>query len=179
MSRAERPHAGTPNAIQVVRAAPGDVDVCFAIARAASIEGFGHVFPPDLYAYPDEAVRAEWASALADRDTEVYLAFEGGEAVGVVAVGGGVLQTLYVAPESWGHGVGSTLHDHAVGRLREMDFPDATLWTLTENHRARSFYERRGWTLTGRRRPVPFPPHPIDVEYCRSTTAGLAAPASS
>jgi GNAT superfamily N-acetyltransferase len=53
-------------------------------------------------------------------------------------------------------------------RLRETNVQEARLWTLTENHRARAFYERRGWSLTGRTRVVPYPPYPIDVEYARS-----------
>jgi hypothetical protein len=50
-----------------------------------------------------------------------------------------------------------------------MNVREARLWTLTENHRARAFYEKRGWCLTGRTRVVPFPPYPLDVEYARTT----------
>ena len=117
-------------------------------------------------------MRADWRSALTDADGKTLIAFEDGEAVGVVSVGHGVLQTLYVMPECWSRGIGAMLHDHALVRLREMDVQEARLWTLAENHRARAFYERRGWSLTGRTRVVPFPPHPTDVEYARSTRPG-------
>jgi GNAT superfamily N-acetyltransferase len=90
----------------------------------------------------------------------------------VVSVGHGVVQTLYVMPEFWSRGIGSALHDHALDRLRKVNVREARLWTLTENHRARAFYEKRGWSLTGRTRVVPYPPHPIDVEYARSTLRG-------
>jgi GNAT superfamily N-acetyltransferase len=156
--------------MRVVRATAQDAELCFGIARAAAIAGFRDVFPPDLYDFPDDAIRADWIAALADPDGETYVAFEGAEAVGVVSVSGGVLQTLYVSPESWGRGIGSTLHDHALDRLREGDVHEARLWTLAENRRARRFYEHRGWSPTGRTRVVPFPPHPIDVEYARSTS---------
>jgi ribosomal protein S18 acetylase RimI-like enzyme len=82
-------------------------------------------------------------------------------------VGHGVLQTLYVMPDVWSRGIGSTLHDHALDRLRETNVDEARLWTLTENQRARAFYEKRGWSLTGRTSVNPFPPHPIEVEYAR------------
>jgi GNAT superfamily N-acetyltransferase len=151
-----------------VRATVEDAELCFGIARAAAVAGFQHVFPP-VYEFPDDAIRADWISALTDPDGETYIAFEDDEAVGVVSVGHGVVQTLYVTPASWGRGIGSVLHDHALDRLCEVHVQEARLWTLAENHRARAFYEKRGWNLTGRTRVVPFPPHPIDVEYARST----------
>jgi putative acetyltransferase len=152
-----------------VRATVADAELCFRIARAAAVAGFQHVFPPGLYEFPADAIRADWISALTDPDVETYVAFDDDEAVGVVSVGHGVLQTLYVMPEFWSRGIGSTLHDLALDRLREVNVREALLWTLTENHRARAFYEKRGWRPTGRTRAVPFPPHPIDVEYARST----------
>ncbi len=152
-----------------MRATVEDAELCFGIARAAAVAGFQHVFSPDLDEFPADAIRAQWISALADPEGETYIAFEDDEGVGVVSVGHGVLQTLYVMPEFWCRGIGSTLHDLALDRLREATVREARLWTLTENHRARAFYEKRGWSLTGRTRVVPFPPHPIDVEYARST----------
>jgi GNAT superfamily N-acetyltransferase len=152
-----------------VRATVEDAELCFGIARAAAVAGFRHVFQPGLHKFPDNAIRADWLSALTDPDAETHIAFEGDEAVGVVSLGHGVLQTLYVLPEFWSRGIGNVLHDLALVRLRETNVQEARLWTLTENHRARAFYEKRGWSLTGRTRVVPFPPHPIDVEYARST----------
>ena len=78
-----------------------DAELCFGIARAAAVAGFQHVFPPELYEFPGDAIRADWISALTDPDGETYIAFENDEAVGVVSVGHGVLQTLYVMPEFW------------------------------------------------------------------------------
>ena len=155
--------------MRVVRATVEDIDLCLRIARAAAVEGFQHVFPPDIYEYPADAIRADWIAALTNPDGETYLAFEDDEAVGVVSVSDGVLQTLYVLPERWSRGIGGALHDVALDRLRAANVEEARLWTLTDNHRARAFYERRGWSLTGRIRVVPHPPHPIDVEYARST----------
>ena len=152
-----------------MRATVEDAELCFGIARAAAVAGFQHVFPPGLYEFPATAIRADWISALSDPDAETYIAFEDDEAVGVVSVSDGVMQTLYVMPEFWSRGIGSTLHDLALDRLRETNVQEARLWTLTENHRARAFYEKRGWSLTGRTRLVTFPPHPTDVEYARST----------
>ncbi len=154
--------------VRVVRATVEDAELCFQIARASAVAGFQHVFPPDLYEFPADTIRADWVSALTKPDGETYIAYDREEAVGVISVSDGVLQTLYVVPRCWGRGVGTTLHDFALARLREMNVQKARLWTLTENHRARAFYEKRGWVLTGRTRVVPFPPYPTDVEYARS-----------
>jgi len=81
--------------VRVVRATVEDAELCFGIARAAAVVGFQHVFPRGLYKFPDDAIRADWISALTDPDGETYVAFEDDEAVGVVSVGHGALQTLY------------------------------------------------------------------------------------
>ena len=51
----------------------------------------------------------------------------------------------------------------------------AKLWCLTENHRARSFYERRGWRLNGETRIVEYPPHPLDVGYSLELPRAVSA----
>ena len=63
--------------------------------------------------------------------------------------GTGELWGLYTHPEVWGHGVGTALHSAALGELGSAGFSSATLWVLTSNARARSFYEGRGWRLEG------------------------------
>ena len=105
------------SAVRVVRATAEDAELCFGIARDAAVTGFQNVFPPDLYEFPADAIRADWISALTNPDAETYIAFVGDEAVGVVSVSQGVIETLYVMPEFWNRGVGSRLHDLALDRL--------------------------------------------------------------
>jgi GNAT superfamily N-acetyltransferase len=162
--------------VRIVPAAARDAELCLALQRTAAVAAFQHVFPQDRYPFPNEAVRAGWARALADPDVEVHLALVDDEAVGSVSIGRGYLRTLYVAPVAWNRGVGSRLHDFALDRLHLRGVVEARLWTLEENHHARGFYERRGWTLTGRTRVVPFPPNPLDVEYARSLARVGQAP---
>ena len=150
------------------RARPDESETLLRIQREAAVAAFAHIFPPDLYPFPDDGVRADWEAALADPELEIYLAEPGGEPAGSVAVGYGFLRNLYVLPEQQGTGLGSTLHDHALDRLRDLGFNEAKLWTLEGNDGARRFYERRGWALNGETREVPFPPHPLDVGYSRS-----------
>jgi GNAT superfamily N-acetyltransferase len=138
------------------------------IQRDAAVNAFAHIFPPEQYPFPEEGVQAQWDEALADPEIEVYVLELDGVPAGSVAVGYGFLRNLYVLPEHQGTGLGETLHDHALDRLRDLGLSEAKLWTLEGNHGARRFYEKRGWSLNGETRVVPFPPNPLDVGYSRS-----------
>ena len=142
-----------------------DVEALLAIQRAACVKAFAHIYPPELYPFPDDDIRELWREALADEDLEAFVAEEDGVPVGCAAVRDDFLRNLYVVPEQWRGGVGTALHDHALERLRARGNAEAKLWTLEENWNGRRFYENRGWTLNGETRVVPFPPNPIDVGY--------------
>ncbi len=136
-----------------------EAETHFALQRAASLAGVAHVFPPELYPFPDDAVRARWREFTGGR----LLAERDGRPVGLAAFEACWLHGLYVAPEEWGSGVAGELHDAALAAMP--DCPELHLWTLEANHRARRFYERRGWRLSGDTRVVPYPPQPLDVGY--------------
>lgn len=136
-----------------------------AIQREAALAAFGHIFPPELYPFPNEAVLEVWRETLADPGTDVFVAEEGAESVGSVSISGDFLSTLYVLPSHQSRGTGTALHDFALEQLRSRGVRRAKLWTLEENWPARRFYERRGWSLTDEVRTVPYPPNPIDVQY--------------
>ena len=67
------------------------------------------------------------------------------EPVGLVSVWGSLIENLYVLPARQRQGHGSVLLDFAISRCT--DAP--TLWILSNNHRARSFYEKHGFQFTG------------------------------
>ena len=147
---------------------PQDVEALLGVQRDACTTAFAHIFPPEQYPFPDEAVREEWQKSLSGETVEVHVAEVEGLPAGVVTIDGEFLGQLYVLPGHQGGGVGSALHDHALERLRAGGNERARLWCLEENLNARRFYERRGWELTEETRVVPFPPNPIDVQYAKS-----------
>jgi GNAT superfamily N-acetyltransferase len=149
------------------RARTDEVETLLTIQREACVKAFAHIFPPERYPFPDDLIRDVWRKALADPEVEAYIAEADGAPVGSVSVGDVFLRTLYVVPSHWRSGVGTELHDFALDRLRARGTPTAKLWTLEENWDARRFYEKRGWTLNGETRVVPFPPQPIDVGYSK------------
>jgi diamine N-acetyltransferase len=146
-------------------AEPDEAEAAVAVQRAASLAALAHIFPPDRYPFPDEAVLDRWRTALADPARRVVLAERAGTPVGVLLTAPDWLEGLYVVPEEWGSGVAVLLHDEAVRAARERGVEHLHLWVLEDNHRARRFYERRGWKPNERRRRVPYPPHPDDVGY--------------
>lgn len=93
-------------------------------------------------------------------------------AVGVVLTGpdpdepaAGHLARLYVLPAHWGRGVGTRLYRTAMDDLTARRFPEATLWVLEGNDRARRWYERLGWRLSDGRKTTYAPAGIEDVQY--------------
>jgi GNAT superfamily N-acetyltransferase len=54
-----------------------------------------------------------------------------------------------VAPAWWSTGTGRALMDRVLAEVRAEGYPRIVLWVLTENVRARRFYERCGFRLSG------------------------------
>jgi GNAT superfamily N-acetyltransferase len=93
------------------------------------------------------------------------------EADGVAGV-----PALYAHPDAFGRGAGPALLDAAIEAMRERGYRESILWMLEGNRRAEAFYERRGWTPDGGRRPAEYPgltyaseaERPLEVKLRRS-----------
>ena len=93
-----------------------------------------------LPVHPDDEARAHFADVIVPT-SDVRLAVEGDQVVGVLALRGRELDHLYLAPEHTGRGTGS-----ALVRLAQQLQPDGLeLWTFQSNTRARAFYARHGF----------------------------------
>jgi GNAT superfamily N-acetyltransferase len=146
-------------------ARPTEATLLAGLQERASVAAFAHVFPPDRYPFPRNAVVERWANALEDPEASVVVAEADSDPVGVALVRAEWLDGLYVLPEWWGEGVAGELHDRALQIVRGLGSTRCHLWVLEQNPRARRFYERRGWRENGCTRVVPFPPNPLDVGY--------------
>jgi GNAT superfamily N-acetyltransferase len=147
-----------------------DVDTILANVQS----GFDSyvAFAPLGWVAPDATVgRDRTGERLADPRTWAMLALSGGSPVGHIAFVPGRersageprradaerelipalchLWQLFVLPEWWGRGVAPLLHDAATGVMRAQGYARARLLTPSLHARARRFYERRGWTVTG------------------------------
>jgi GNAT superfamily N-acetyltransferase len=144
---------------------PEEAPLLATVQEQASVAALAHIFPPKLYPYPREAIRARWAEALADTAKRVLIAVNEDEPAGASCVSEDWLEGLYVVPEFWGTGLADTLHGQALELVRALGSMRCHLWVLEDNARARRFYERRGWQENGETRVVEFPPNPLDVGY--------------
>lgn len=56
---------------------------------------------------------------------------------------------IYVDPNVWRSGIGSSLMSAAIDAARERGFAEVTLWVLASNTAAHAFYEARGFRADG------------------------------
>lgn len=63
----------------------------------------------------------------------------------------GELYSIYVLPEYWQSGAGTALFEAVRNELRADGYSTMFLWTLSENSRARRFYEKMGMSAVSER----------------------------
>lgn len=86
----------------------------------------------------------------------------------------GEVYAINVSPECWSRGVGRNLLARAERDLQDHGYPDAILWCLTGNARARTFYERNGWRFDGTTKMREFGGADIEEVRYRKTLAGTS-----
>lgn len=107
----------------------------------------------------------DWQGWLAAEESEVFLAEEDGKPAGFVVIGrtktpppgsspirpshSGEIYALYLHPDFWRKGIGTTLIKHAARELKERKHSTVCLWVLDANVRARAFYEKMGGQKIG------------------------------
>jgi ribosomal protein S18 acetylase RimI-like enzyme len=98
-----------------------------------------------------------WRQNLLAADTSTWVAQESDAVVGWISAGpsrdtdadrsADEIWAVYVAPERWGKGVGSSLCLQAEQHLRTDGCIAVTLWVLKDNERAVKFYQSNGFVL--------------------------------
>ena len=150
-----------------------DADQIAAVHVAAWRAAYAHVYPQEFLASDEFAARRherwrEWRLGAGERvavatvrptqpgdqspTTEQVVAFAwyGPERDrGRGQTGRGEITAFYADPEAWGTGVANALMEFTELRVRAEGFLTGVLWVLTDNPRARRFYERHGWASTG------------------------------
>lgn len=156
--------------IDTRRADQRDVDVLLAHV-AVGFDSYRGFAPPGWRPPDVTADREQSRQLLEDPATWALLALARGVAVGHVSFfpgrersagaaagswrvrpvipGLAHLWQLFVLPEWWGRGVGPLLHDAATAEMRAGGYTSARLFTPSRHVRARRFYERREWRVTG------------------------------
>lgn len=134
-----------------------------AMARRSFTETFGTLYPPsDLAAFLDQAFGANGLpSQLSDPDFAVHLALDDGKIIGFVKMGPVTcpgewrpdaieLYQFYVLGAWQGQGVAPVLMAWALDHARGHGAKEVILSVFVDNHRARRFYQKYGFTDIGR-----------------------------
>jgi ribosomal protein S18 acetylase RimI-like enzyme len=119
---------------------------------------YEHVFGTERLAAIDVAGRERLARRFVEGEQfDIFLAEDAEGVAGFVATGPPdaedetrrELYAIYVLPRAWGSAAGRGLMAAALDAMRARGEQAAVLWVLTENPRARRFYEREGWLADG------------------------------
>ncbi|HLH45775.1 MAG TPA: GNAT family N-acetyltransferase [Acidimicrobiales bacterium] len=108
------------------------------------------------------------------------LAWDGDEPVGIVSAFAEPgrpaerhLVSMWVAPSHRGLGVADHLVEAVVRWAREERAEALVLWVADGNDRARAFYDRVGFSPTGRRQPLPSDPDVGESQLSRPLSSGI------
>lgn len=136
---------------------PEDADAVARVHVETWQAAYAHALPRDQLDSLSVTERAE----LHRHRPPTFVADVDGEIVGFVSVGAsrdagsdGELYAIYVHPTHWGTGVGRALIGAGEQQLVQLGHPDAVLWVLDDNPRARRFYELAGWSTDGAARNI-------------------------
>jgi GNAT superfamily N-acetyltransferase len=146
--------------LEVRRARPADAAAIAEVHVRTWQAAYEHVFGAEQLARITPKQRLPmWKNILGASEVTAFVAADDGVVVGIATVGPsrdedaqGEVYAIYVEPKAWGSGAGPALMRACVAALKAGGHPDAILWVLEDNPRARRFYEREGWSLDGERR---------------------------
>jgi GNAT superfamily N-acetyltransferase len=141
----------------------GDEDALTLLEREANLRALAHIFPPEQYPFPTDDVRDRGHALVRDSSVRVGVSEDADGLTSFVAFDAELLRHLAVRPDLWGTGLASAATAWAMEKSALQ-----RLWCLEANSRALGFYERLGWSRTGRRQQAEFPPYPIEIELVPS-----------
>ncbi|MFL6846155.1 MAG: GNAT family N-acetyltransferase [Allosphingosinicella sp.] len=140
---------------------PEDAAALADLHRRSFAETFVHLYrPEDLEAFLAKLTEEGFRSELLDGTHHIRFAEADGEPVAFVKLGPITLpveptrpalefRQLYVLKPWQGAGVAQALSEWAIGQARALGAEELYLSVFTENHRAKAFYRRYGFTYVG------------------------------
>ncbi len=61
---------------------------------------------------------------------------------------------IHSLPDNWRKGYGSKMMDRLLADIKTAGYHEVMLWVFTDNHRARAFYETKGFVATEKVKPA-------------------------
>lgn len=141
--------------------AAGDAAALADLHRRSFVETFAHLYrPEDLEAFLAQLTEEGFRKELLDGKHRIRFAQADGEPVAFVKLGPITLpveptrpalefRQLYVLKQWQGAGVAQALSEWAIEQARDRGAEELYLSVFTENHRAKAFYRRYGFTYVG------------------------------
>lgn len=138
-----------------------DASALAELGRDTFVETFGHLYrPDDLALFLETHNAANWAAEIADPAYAVRLGEADGALVAYAKVGPPKLpfatgadaielRQFYIRGAWQGRGLADPLMQWALAEARRRDAAEIYLSVFTDNHRARKFYARYGFTEVG------------------------------
>lgn len=114
-------------------------------------------------AYLDQIDEGQWSRHICMPGRRSVILLDGDEIVGTSSYmrsrdgtlpDYGEVVSVYLLPEYWGKGYGSSLLQASVNGLFRMGFSDLFLWVLEENYAARKFYGKNGFSASPDRKEI-------------------------
>jgi GNAT superfamily N-acetyltransferase len=154
--------AATSDEVVLRRATAADA----AAVADVWLRSYAAALPSVRQAHTDDEVRA-WFRDVVVPERETWVAEADGVVVGLMVLGPGAIDQLYLDPDWRGRGIG----DRFV-RLAQELFPSGlSLWTFQVNEAAGRFYERHGFVAVERTDGRDNEEREPDVRYVWSPTA--------
>ena len=142
-------------------AGPEDAAILADLGRRTFTETFGHLYKPeDLAAFLLSHSEEKWHAELSDPAFSVRLAEDAGVPAGYAKIGPPTLpfeprgrstelRQFYLLKPWHGTGASHALMRWAIAEAKKREAEDLYLSVFVDNHRARRFYERYGFTFVG------------------------------
>lgn len=139
-----------------------DAPAIDALMRTCFTATFGHLYDPaDLAAFLDGLTPERWRAEIDDPAFAFLLAEADGVPVGFAKLGPPSLpvepagpmielRQLYIVGDQHGSGLAQRMMDWVIATARARGAGELFLSVYVDNHRARRFYERYGFTRVGR-----------------------------
>lgn len=150
--------------VRVRRAKPADIGAIYHVTRRSREAAFSGLLPADALDWDADVTdgfRTFVADIIAHEDEAQLVAVSDGAVVGLAELGWhpaetqdfvgdseAELKAIHVRPDRWDEGIGTELLTGAVDVLPAR-LSAIALCVLSENERARSFYERRDFERDG------------------------------
>ena len=157
---------------QLREATTADLAALRDLERAANLAALGHVFPPDRFPFPDDAVLARWSLVLDEPGvTTLVSQDDDGSLVLFAAYDDETLRHLAVHPDHWGQGLASAAIATALHAWTSAAASGVPVVPGGEPSGPAALRAPRLARPGPDRREAPWPPHPIEMRYSRLIVA--------